>query len=208
MKNKIKRSPRRAVYNIEQAYSILDKEFNCFIGFIHENHPFVIPTIYGRKDNTIYFHGSIASRMMIEIGLGIDVCLTVSIVNGLVLSKSAYNHSLNYESIMLFGKAKKVDDSEKLTALKVISDQVLKGRWEETRLPNDFELKATSVLKISIDEFSAKVRTGHPEDDQKDLELNIWSGVVPITKKYLPQISDNYSHNKPIPNSIKSLNIK
>lgn len=208
MKNKIKRSPRRAVYDIEQVQLILDKEFNCFVGFVHENIPFVIPTIYGRNDNTIYFHGSIASRMMIEIGLGIDVCLTVSIVNGLVLSKSAYNHSLNYESVMLFGKAIEVEDSEKLVALKIISDQVLKNRWEETRLPNDYELKATSVLKLSIDEFLAKVRTGPPEDDQKDLELNIWSGVVPITRKYLPQISDDYSEKIPIPNSIKSLNIE
>lgn len=204
-KTRVKRNPSRAVYEFEKIAEILDSEFICNIGFSHNGYPVVIPVMYGRKDKELYIHGSVLSRMFTDLQAGIDICVTVNIVDGLVLAKSAFHHSLNYRSVMIFGKAKPIAGDQKMMALKCISDQMLSGRWDEVRLPDERELKITSVLSISIDEFSAKLREGDPKDDRADLDLEYWSGVVPVQKKFLPAIADSYSKEKELPVSVVNL---
>lgn len=190
-KTKVKRIPKRGVYDKETIYRILDKDFVCQLGFVYEGYPVVIPTIYGRKDDKLYFHGASTSRMLVNLEKGIDVCFSMMQVNGIVLARSAFHHSLNYESVMVFGKATLIsDESEKMAALAVVSDQILKHRWEEARLPNAKEMKATKVLALTISEASAKVRTGPPGDDKPDYELDIWAGVLPIERHFGQPIVD------------------
>lgn len=189
-KSTVKRTPKRGIYDRETIYKILDSEFLCHVGIIHNEHPVVIPTLYGRKDGYIYIHGASVSRLITEIEKGIDVCISVASIQGLVLARSAFNHSANYESVVIFGKGQLVNNEEKVEALKIISDHTISGRWEEVRLPTEKELKATKVIKISIDEVSAKVRTGDPIDEKEDYALNVWAGVLPIEKKYGKPIPD------------------
>lgn len=186
----VQRNPKRGIYDSEQIYQILDREFICHVGIIQNGTPVVIPTMYGREEDKIYIHGASVSRLVTALEEGIEVCLSVANATGLVLARSAFHHSLNYESVVIFGKGKLVNDSEKETALKVISDHILKGRWEEVRSPSQKELKATKVIEIKIDEASAKVRTGPPKDDPEDYDLNIWAGVLPIQKNYGYPIPD------------------
>ncbi|MCB0705140.1 MAG: pyridoxamine 5'-phosphate oxidase family protein [Saprospiraceae bacterium] len=206
-KTKVKRVPKRGHYDQETIFNILDKAFLCHVGFIHEGYPVVIPTLYGRKDDILFLHGSAASRMMKDLANGIDVSICVSLVNGLVLARSAFHHSMNYESVVLFGKAEMVEDPEaKMAGLKVVSDQVLKGRWEEVRLPNEKEMKATTLLQIQIKEASAKIRTGPPGDDKEDYELDIWAGVVPVKHKFLPaEVDPLLKAGINLPDSVKNL---
>lgn len=190
-RSKVKRIPRRGVYDLDAIYRILDKEFICQIGFVHEQFPVVIPTIYGRKDDALYFHGANVSRMLQSLEEGVEMSVNVTRTNALVLARSAFHHSLNYESVTLFGKAELlVDQEEKTKALQVISDQVLKHRWEEVRPPNHKELNVTKVLKFPIIEGSAKIRNEGVGDDKKDYELDIWAGLVPIERSYGKPISD------------------
>lgn len=190
-RSKVKRIPKRGSYDTAAINSILDKEFICQIGFVHNEHPVVIPTIYGRKKNNLYFHGANVSRMLQSLEEGIDISLNVTRTNALVLARSAFHHSLNYESVTLFGRAELVEDeSEKIEALHIISDQILKGRWEEVRQPNQKELNVTKVLKFSISEGSAKIRNEGVGDDKIDYELDIWAGLVPIERTYGAPISD------------------
>ena len=190
-RSKVKRIPKRGAYDAASMYKILDKEFICQIGFVHNDHPVVIPTIYGRKNNTLYFHGANVSRMLQSLEQGVDISLNVTRTNALVLARSAFHHSLNYESVTLFGRAALIDDDmEKMEALHVISDQVLKDRWEEVRQPNQKELNVTKVLKFSITEGSAKIRNEGVGDDKKDYELDIWAGLVPIERIYGAPVSD------------------
>ncbi|MGB5321385.1 pyridoxamine 5'-phosphate oxidase family protein [Lutimonas sp.] len=190
-RSKVKRIPKRGAYDMATINRILDKEFICQIGFVHKEHPVVIPTIYGRKNDTLYFHGANVSRMLQSLEEGIDISLNVTRTNALVLARSAFHHSLNYESVTLFGRAELVEDqSEKIEALHVISDQILKGRWEEVRQPNQKELNVTKVLKFSISEGSAKIRNEGVGDDKIDYELDIWAGLVPIERTYGAPISD------------------
>ena len=186
----INRVPKRAHYDQETIYKILDSGQICHIAFVHNGRPVVIPTIYGRKDNYVYIHGATVSRMLVELSKGVDMAMSVVHVDGLVLARSAFHHSMNYRSVVVFGKATLVDDSNKMEALKIISDHLLPGRWEEVRGPNSKESKATSVLQIAIEEASAKVRTGDPVDDEEDYELEIWAGVMPYTQKTLTPIPD------------------
>ncbi len=181
-KNKVKRIPKRGHYDKKTVYEILDAGFLCHLGFTHHDQPFVIPTSYGREGDKIYLHGATTSRMMINLEKGLPVCLTVTHLDGLVLARSAFHHSMNYRSAVCFGTAYKIEGEEKLHALKVISDQILKDRWEESRQPLPKELKATTVLCFTIDQASAKVRTGPPGDDKPDYALPIWAGVVPCTQ--------------------------
>ncbi len=206
-KTKIKRVPKRGQYDRETIHQILDKEFVCHVGFIHEGYPVVIPTLYGRHQNDLYLHGSMASRMMKALSTGIDVCLTVTRVNGLVLARSAFHHSANYESVVLFGKAMAITDpDEKLMGLQLVSEHIIPSRWQEVRQPNTKELKGTMLLKIPIDEASAKVRTGGPVDDKEDYDLNIWAGEITITKGYDQIISDTeLKEGIDIPASVQSL---
>ena len=178
-KNKVKRIPKRGHYDRPTIYEILDAGFLCHIGFSHHDQPYVIPTSYGRDGDKIYLHGASTSRMMVNLEEGLPLCLTVTHLDGLVLARSAFHHSMNYRSAVCFGKAFKIEGEEKLTALKIISDQILKDRWEESRQPIAKELKATTVLCMTIDQASAKIRTGPPGDDKPDYALPIWAGVVP-----------------------------
>lgn len=189
-KSKVKRAPKRGIYDREAIHEILDKEFLCHVGFMHNNYPVVIPTMFGRDGDVIYIHGASVSRLIKEIEKGIDISISVANVSGLVLARSAFHHSLNYESVVIFGNGTLIEREEKLKALKVISDHLIPGRWEESRAPNSTELKATKVLKIVINECSAKVRTGPPIDDKEDYDLDIWAGVLPLEKSFGKSIAD------------------
>ena len=186
LKTRVKRVPKRGIYDREEIYEILDAYFLCHVGFTHEDHPVVIPTLYGRHGNKLYIHGATSSRMLKTLEKGLEISVAVTLVDGLVLARSAFHHSMNYRSVVLFGKAELISDpEEKLVALKAVSDQIISGRWEEVREPNEKELKATSVLCIPINEASAKVRTGPPVDDREDYDLDVWAGELPL--KVVPQ---------------------
>ncbi len=180
-RTRVTREPQLAVYDRETAYCILDAGFVCHVGFTVDSQPYVIPTAYGRKGNDLFIHGSAASRMLRGMKQGLPVCITVTLVDGLVLARSVFNHSMNYRSVVVLGTAQAVEDTgEKIAALKIISDHVIPGRWEEARYPNERELKATLVMRIPITEFSAKVRTGPPIDDEEDYSFPTWAGVIPL----------------------------
>ncbi len=179
-RTKVKRIPKRGVFDRETINSILDEAFICHVGFAVENQTFVIPTAYARDGENLIIHGSAASRMMRDLSKGIDVCVTITIVDGLVLARSAFHHSMNYRSVVIFGKAEIVtDEDEKNDALFAFTEHLIKGRWNEVREPNSKELKGTTVLRLPITEASAKIRTGDPVDDAEDYELNVWAGVIP-----------------------------
>lgn len=177
----LKRLPKRGVYDRDAVYGILDEAFICHVGFAVSDRPVVIPTGFGRVDDRLYIHGSQASRMLRTIGVGIDVCITVTLLDGLVLARSAFHHSINYRSVVIFGRASLVErPEEKLAALVAFSEHVVPGRWAEVREPTDQELKATTVLSLPLTEVSAKVRTGPPIDDEEDYALGVWAGVIPL----------------------------
>jgi uncharacterized protein len=180
-RTRVVREAHRAVYDRETAYRILDEGFLCQVGFVVDGQPFVIPTSYGRKDANLYIHGSAASRMLRQMKESIPVCITVTLLDGLVLARSIFNQSMNYRSVMVLGKATLVDDpAEKLEALRLLSEHILPGRWADTRQPNASELKQTSVLRLPIEEFSAKVRVGPAIDDEEDYYFPTWAGVIPL----------------------------
>ncbi|MEZ6061016.1 MAG: pyridoxamine 5'-phosphate oxidase family protein [Planctomycetaceae bacterium] len=183
-RNRVRRIPDRGHYDRETIYGILDAGFLCHAGFVVDGQPFVIPTLYGRRGDTIYLHGSAASRMLNYLAGGVPVCLTVTHVDGLVLARSAFHHSMNFRSAVLYGTAVEVTGDEKVQGLFVISEQIIRGRWSEVREPVEKELKATSVLRMNVDSASAKVRTGPPNDDEEDYSLPVWAGVVPIAQTY------------------------
>ncbi len=177
----LKRLPKRGAYDRQLVYGILDEGFICHVGFTVEGQPFVIPTGYARVDEQLFIHGSQVSRMLRTLSSGIDVCVAVTLVDGLVLARSAFHHSINYRSVVMFGRARIVDDREaKLAALFAFSEQVIPGRWNDVREPTEQELKATTVLALPLVEVSAKVRTGPPIDDEEDYALNVWAGVLPL----------------------------
>jgi len=179
-KTKVKRAPKRGHYDQKTINEILDASQICHIAFNHSGHPVSIPTLFGRSGNKIYIHGASVSRMMVELEKGLDLSLSVALVDGLVLARSAFHHSMNYRSVVVFGKAVLVHDEQKNEALRAISDHLIPGRWEEVRTPNAKELKATNVLEISLDEASAKIRTGGPVDEKEDYDLDVWAGVLPF----------------------------
>ena len=190
-RTRVVREADRAVYDRETVYRILDEGFLCHVGFAIDGQPFVIPTSYGRKDASLYLHGSAASRMLRQLKDGFAVCVTVTLLDGLVLARSIFNHSMNYRSAVILGRAVLVEDAEeKLGALRVLSEHIIPGRWDEVRQPNERELKATSVLRVPIEEFSAKVRTGPPIDDEGDYAFPTWAGVVPLAMKAGTPIDD------------------
>src|SRR5579863_4806064 len=180
-RTRVIREAERGVYDREAAYRILDEAFLCHVGFVADGQPFVIPTSYGRKGDVLYIHGSAASRMLRQMKEGVAVCVTVTLLDGLVLARSVFNHSMNYRSVVILGKATLVDEpGEKLSALRTLSEHILPGRWDDARQPNERELKATSVLRVPIEEFSAKVRVGPPIDDAEDYAFPTWAGVIPL----------------------------
>jgi nitroimidazol reductase NimA-like FMN-containing flavoprotein (pyridoxamine 5'-phosphate oxidase superfamily) len=190
-RTRLVREADRAVYDRETVYRILDEGFLCHVGFVLEGQPFVIPTSYGRKDASLLIHGSAASRMLRQVKDGIPVCVTVTLLDGLVLARSIFNHSMNYRSVVVLGKATLVEDpAEKLEALRLLSEHIIPGRWADSRQPNERELKATSVLRLPIEEFSAKVRQGPVIDDEEDYSFPTWAGVVPLETKTGEPIDD------------------
>ena len=180
-RTRVVREPQRAVYDRTAAYEILDEGFICHVGFASDDQPYVIPTSYGRSGDVLYIHGSSASRMLRHATSGAPVCVTVTLLDGLVLARSIFNHSMNYRSIVILGTAQEISNrEEKLAALRAMSDHILPGRWNEVRPPSEQELKATTILRLPIEEFSAKVRQGPPIDDEEDYSLPTWAGVIPL----------------------------
>jgi nitroimidazol reductase NimA-like FMN-containing flavoprotein (pyridoxamine 5'-phosphate oxidase superfamily) len=177
----LKRLPKRGEYDRERVYAILDEAFICHVGFVVDGRPVVIPTGYGRLKDTLYIHGSAASRMLRTLSEGIEVCVTVTLIDGLVLARSAFHHSFNYRSVVVFGRARVVtDEAEKMTALRAFTEHVIPQRWDDVREPNESEMKATTVLALPLVEASAKIRTGPPIDDDEDHALPVWAGVLPL----------------------------
>ena len=180
-RTQVMRLPKRGDYSEATIHSILDAGFLCHVGFVADGQPFVIPTSYGRSGDTLYIHGSAASRMLRTLASGVEVCVTVTLVDGLVLARSAFHHSMNYRSVVLFGTATLVESpEEKTAALRAISEQIVPGRWDDVRWPTEQELKATKVLALPISEASAKVRTGPPLDDEEDYAMKVWAGILPF----------------------------
>ena len=177
----LKRLPQRGVFDRELINQILDEGFICHVGFAVDGQPFVIPTGYARAGDKLFIHGSQASRMLRTLEQGIEVCVTVTLIDGLVLARSAFHHSMNYRSVVVFGRATVVDDrEEKLAALLALSEHMIPDRWADVREPNERELQLTTVLSLPLTEASAKVRTGPPLDDEEDYDLPIWAGVIPL----------------------------
>jgi uncharacterized protein len=180
-KSKVRRLPKQGSYERELIYKILDEGLVCYVGFAIEGQPFVIPTAYARVADRIYIHGSPIGRMMRSLGSGIEVCITVTLLDGLVLARSAFHHSMNYRSVMIFGTATVVSElDQKMSALQAFTEHIVPGRWSEVRQPNSKELEATVVLALPLIEASAKVRAGHPTDEPEDYDLPIWAGEIPL----------------------------
>jgi nitroimidazol reductase NimA-like FMN-containing flavoprotein (pyridoxamine 5'-phosphate oxidase superfamily) len=180
-RTKLKRLPKRGHFDRETVYEILDEGFICHVGFAPEGQPFVIPTGYARDGDKLYIHGSQASRMLRTLSGGVDACVTVTIIDGLVLARSAFHHSMNYRSVVIFGRATLVDDpEEKMAALLALSEHFVRGRWADVREPTEQEMKQTTVLSLPLVEASAKVRTGPPLDDEEDYAMDVWAGVIPL----------------------------
>jgi uncharacterized protein len=208
-RTRILREPQRAVYDRDTVNQILDEAFLCHVGFAVEGQPYVIPTSYGRDGDMLYIHGSAASRMLRNLDQGVAVCITVTLLDGLVLARSVFNHSMNYRSVVVLGTATLVDDlAEKLAALRALSEHIIPHRWDDSRQPNEKELKATSVLRLPLTEFSAKVRVGAAIDDEEDYSFPTWAGVIPLDVRVgapirddrceqdLPAYLKNYSRKK------------
>ena len=187
----MKRLPKRGAYDRETVFKILDEAFVCHVGFVVEGQPFVIPTNFGRSGETLYLHGSAASRMLRTLSQGIPVCVTVTLTDGLVLARSAFHHSVNYRSVVVLGTARLVEDpAEKMEALRLFTEHIMKGRWDDIRWPTEQELKGTTVLELPLEEVSAKVRTGGPIDDEEDYSLPVWAGVLPLPVMAAEPIAD------------------
>ena len=212
-RTRIVREPQRALYDRDAVNQILDEALLCHVGFVANSNsdfqPFVIPMSYGRDGDVLYIHGSPASRMLRHLEQGVPVCITVTLVDGLVLARAISNHSMNYRSVVILGTATLVDDpAEKLAALRAISEHIIPHRWDDSRQPNEKELKATSVLRLPINEFSAKVRVGPPMDEEEDYSFPTWAGVIPLEmtagaaipddrcEQELPAYLKNYSRKK------------
>jgi uncharacterized protein len=205
-RTQVKRLPKRGTYDRETVCSILDAGFVCHVGFNAEGQPYVIPTNYGRAGDTLYLHGSTASRMLRTLSGGVPVCVTVTHVDGLVLARSAFHHSVNYRSVVILGTARLVEDpAAKMEAMRIFTEHVLKGRWNDVRRPSEQELKGTMVLALPLEEVSAKLRTGGPVDDEADYALPVWAGVLPLeTVAQPPQPDARLKSDTPLPPYLKN----
>lgn len=207
-RTRVVREPQRAVYDRDVVNAILDEAFLCHVGFVVESQPYVIPTSYGRDGDTLYIHGSAAGRMLRNLDKGVPVCVTVTLLDGLVLARSVFNHSMNYRSVVILGTATLVSDpAEKLAALRTLSEHIIPQRWDDARQPNETELKATSVLRLPVNEFSAKVRVGPPIDDEEDYAFPTWAGVIPLETKVGEAIRDERCEQA-LPGYLKSYSRK
>lgn len=191
-RTRLKRLPKRASYERRIIYQILDETFVCHVGFIDSDHPVVIPTAYGRRGDMLYLHGSVASRMLRALAKRTPICVTVTLLDGLVLARSAFHHSMNYRSVVIFGVAAVVKSPrQKLSALRTISEHILPGRWADVRGPSKIELQQTLVLRLPLVEASAKVRNGPPIDEETDYSLPVWAGEVPLSLVARKPIADS-----------------
>jgi len=191
-RTQVRRLPKRAVYDREAIYRILDEGLVCHVGFVVDGQPVLIPTGYGRDGDTLYVHGSAASRMLRDLAKGVEVSIAVTLLDGLVLARSAFHHSMNYRSVVIFGTAAVVEDqTTKREALRAFTEHIAPGRWREVRPPTESELKATTVLAIPLKEMSAKVRTGPPLDDEEDYSLAVWAGVLPLELRSEQPMADS-----------------
>jgi nitroimidazol reductase NimA-like FMN-containing flavoprotein (pyridoxamine 5'-phosphate oxidase superfamily) len=192
-RTQVRRIPQRGVYDKNEVYAILDEGYVCHVGFALDGQPYVVPTGYARLGDEILIHGSAASRMLRAMGDGVDVCVTVTLVDGFVLSRSAFHHSMNYRSVVMLGRARVLADPvEKMIALRRFTNHILPGRFEEVRPPSDAELKGTMVLALPLEEVSAKIRKGPPVEDEGDIERPVWAGVVPLRSHLgTPEPMDN-----------------
>lgn len=181
-RNKVRRVPARGAYDRETVYSLVDAAKMCHVGFVADGQPFVIPTIHARMGDALVFHGATKSRLIGHIRSGAPVCVAITLMDGLVIARSAFHHSMNYRSAVIFGTGRLLEDAdEKLQALECITNHVIPGRWDHCRQPNPTELKATSVAALTIESASAKIREGGPIDDEEDYALDVWAGVLPFT---------------------------
>jgi len=189
-KSRVRRIPRRGHYDKETIYDILDETSVCHVAFNYDGYPVIIPTIYGREGDRLYLHGATTSRLLNSIVSQDQICISVTFVDGIILARSLFHSSMNYRSAVLFGKAHLVADEDKNHALEVISNQIIPGRWNDARLPNPKELKATNLVVFDIMDASAKIRTGPPSDDKEDYELDFWAGEIPLKTQFLNTIND------------------
>jgi nitroimidazol reductase NimA-like FMN-containing flavoprotein (pyridoxamine 5'-phosphate oxidase superfamily) len=187
----VRRLPKRGVYDREAVYAILDEALIAHVGFVIDGAPVVIPTIHWRDGDRLYLHGSVASRMLRTLKQGVETCVTVTLLDGLVLARSAFHHSMNYRSVVVMGTALEVTGrEEKVRAFERLVEHVVPGRSADVRAPNEAEIRGTLVLSLPIDEASAKVRAGGPSDDEEDYVLPVWAGVVPLTLRADAPIDD------------------
>jgi nitroimidazol reductase NimA-like FMN-containing flavoprotein (pyridoxamine 5'-phosphate oxidase superfamily) len=199
-KNQVSRVPDRGHYDKETVYSIVDETLICHVGLMQNDEPVVIPTLHARDGDTILLHGATKSRLMQHVQAGHKICLTMTLLDGLVLARSLMHHSVNYRSAVLFGRGRLVPDEEKMAALKRFTDRLLPGRWDDARQPNAQELKATTVVAVPIDLGSAKIRVGPPGDDEEDISLPVWAGVIPMRQQFMsPQAAPDLSTDVPLP---------
>ena len=202
--NRVKRLPDRGHYDRDTIYPIVDAGLICHVAFVVDGRPFVIPTLHARDGDTLLLHGASTSRMLRQVALGGEVCVTITHVDGLVLAKSVFNHSVNYRSAVLFGRGRLVEDEAgKMAALAAFTEKILAGRWADARLPNPTEMKATAVIAVDIESASAKVRTGPPHDDAEDLDLPVWVGVLPLTQVSGAPIPAGYGPVVELPEYLK-----
>ena len=181
----LRRLPDRGSYDRDTAYAILDEALYCHVGFLVDGKPVVIPTIHARIDDRLVLHGSAASRMLRTLEGRVDVCVTVTLLDGLVMARSAFHHSMNYRSVMVFGVAREIsDEAGRLAAMAAVTEHVARGRWEDARQPNRNESKATMMVEVPLQEASVKMRTGPPGDDAEDMDLGVWAGVIPVSTSF------------------------
>jgi nitroimidazol reductase NimA-like FMN-containing flavoprotein (pyridoxamine 5'-phosphate oxidase superfamily) len=193
-RTRVRRLPKRAAYDRDLVEGIIDEALSCHVGFAIDGRPWVIPTIHARIDDRLYLHGAVANHMLRSLDNGIEACVTITLIDGLVLARSQFHHSMNYRSVMIFGRASRVDEpDEKESALHALVEHVVPGRTAHARPPSASELRSTSVLRLPIDEASAKVRTGGPVDDEDDLDLPIWAGQLPVATAFGAPIADTGS---------------
>lgn len=203
-RSKLNRIPSRGHYDSETIHAILDANYMCHVAFVIDGKPFCIPTAYGRSGNNIYLHGSAKSQMLNALAGGGEACITITQVDAIVLARSLFHSSMNYHSVVLFGSGTEiVDPVEKMEGLRIVSESMWKGRWEEARQPTENEMRATSVIKFPIAEGSAKIRTGGAIDEKADYALNIWAGIIPVQTSYGEPIPDDLLNSEiKLPKSI------
>lgn len=188
--NRVSRVPDRGRYDTETIYKIIDEALICHVGLVQNDQPVVIPTLHARNGNSILLHGATKSRLITYAESGKNICVTITLVDGLVLARSVFNHSMNYRSVVLFGRGEPVPDADKMACLKHFTDRLLPGRWDDARQPNEQELKATTIVSIPIELASAKIRVGPPQDETDDYDLPVWAGVLPIKQQLLSPQND------------------